>query len=369
LTAEWAEAPSAEAVIARDEERMLTETDWSPEVDGSSQATVGELTKQFSSEQLAAAYLRLWREKHTAPEDLSNVHEAPKQREAFGPSVWFSLPGGYDAGAEPRRLLPMICKMGNLDRNDIGAIRVKDNESYIEIREAAVATLVEALDADMTLENGAPLTKMDKAPSLDRGPRPPRKDGKPPFKGKGGDRGGYKGKGDKPAYKGNDKKPHRGKGDTPPTDWNDDPAPRHKKPKPDGKFGGKPSGKPSGKYGDKPHGKPKGKPQASDDTIEAYKPRKPKGDKPPYKGKDGKPPYKGGKSGGDGGKPFGKSGGKPSGKPHRAKGNSDPSKRATPPKGGKGAPPPKGKPSSKKNRARAEASKQGGMGAPRKPRG
>ncbi len=357
LTAEWAEAPSAEAVIARDEERMLTETDWSPEVDGSSEATVGELVKQFSSEQLAAAYLRLWREKHTAPEDLSDVHEAPKQREAFGPSIWFSLPGGYDAGAEPRRLLPMICKMGNLDRNDIGAIRVKDTESYIEIRESSVPTLIDALDADMTLENGAPLKRMDKAPSLDRGPRPPRKDGKPPFKGIG-DKPAYKGKDDRPPR--NDKPPHRGKPSTPPTDWNDDPAPRHKKPRADKAGGGKKYEKSDSKPYAKSGGKPKGKPQTSDDTIEPYKPRKPHGDKPAYKGKDGKPAYKG-----KGDKPSHKGG--DGGKPHR-KGNSDPSKRATPPKGGKGAPPPKGKPSSKKNRARSEGQKSGGMAPPRKPR-
>ena len=364
LTATWAEAPSAEAVIARDEERMLTETDWSPEVDGSSQATVGELTKQFSPEQLAAAYLRLWREKHTAPEDLSDVHEAPKQREAFGPSVWFSLPGGRDAGAEPRRLLPMICKMGNLDRNDIGAIRVKDNESYIEIRESSVPTLIESLDADMTLENGAPLTKMDKAPSLERGPRPPRKDGKPPFKGRD-DKG-------RPPHRGKDKPAHRGKANTPPTDWNDDPAPRHKKPKSDKHS--------SGKGYEKSDRKPKGKPPVSDDTIEPYKARKPRaekprsdkprGEKPAYKGKD-KAPYKAGdkprsdKPRGD--KPRDKGAGKPSSKPY-SKGNADPSKRASPPKGRKGTPPPKGKPSSKKNRARAQAAKQGGMASPRKPR-
>lgn len=87
----------------------------------------------------------MWREKHTAPEDLSDVHDAPKARAPFGPSVWYALPGGRDAGAEPRRLLPMICKMGNLDRDDIGAIRVQDDQSFIEVRESAVATLVEAL--------------------------------------------------------------------------------------------------------------------------------------------------------------------------------------------------------------------------------
>ncbi|SLN11769.1 DEAD/DEAH box helicase [Pseudooctadecabacter jejudonensis] len=351
LTATWAEAPSAEAVIARDEDRMLSDTDWSADIDGSSADTVAQLADRFTTEQLAAAYVRLWREKHTAPEELSDVHEAPKPRTAFGPSVWFSLPGGRDAGAEPRRLLPMLCKMGNITKDDIGAIRIQDDQSFIEVRKEAVPTLKAALDQDMTLENGAPLTELDSAPQIASGPRP--KPGPRPKAGAG-----------------RPKKPS-----TPPVDWNDAPAPKAKKPK--------------GKPKDAPH-RAKG-PKPSDDTIEPIRPRKPRDDKPrgdkprgdtprgdkpargkPYEGKPkgakpttgknkgGKPPFKG-KDG-----PSKDAGGKP----HR-KGNSDPSKRARPPEGTdrKGPPPPKGKASSKKNRARAAATKQGGMAAPRKPRG
>ncbi|WP_296417594.1 DEAD/DEAH box helicase [Pseudooctadecabacter sp.] len=362
LTATWAEAPSAEAVIARDEERMLTETDWSADVDGSSADTVAQLSSQFSTQQLAAAYLRLWREKHTAPEELSDVHEPAKPRPAFGPSVWFSLPGGRDAGAEPRRLLPMLCKMGNITKDDIGAIRIQNTESFIEVRQEAVPTLIDALDGDMTLENGAPLTRLDKAPNLDRGPRPaPRADsrGKDGFGGKPRREDGPAKSFDGPK----DKSRHKPKGTTTPVDWNDEPASKPKKPK----------GKPPHKAG-KPAHKAKGG-QPSDDTIEPYKPRKPQGDKPykgkggdkPYKGKPGDKPYKG-----KGGKPDGKPGDKPAGKPGGkpfSKSNSDPSKRATPPGGArKGPPPPKGKPSSKKNRARTDG-KPGGMTPPRKPRG
>ena len=310
LTATWADAPSADEVRAKDEERMLEDTDWSPEVDGSAQSMVTTMAERFAPEQLAAAYLRLYREKHTAPEELSAPSAPPKPRAAFGKSVWFSLPGGREAGAEPRRLLPMICKMGNITKDDIGAIRIQPNESYIEVRETAIKTLTDALGGDMTLENGAPLTRVEKLPVFERGA--PRKD----FKSR--DKAPHRGKdGDKPSYK--------SKGTTKPVEWNDEREPRAKKPK-----GG---------------GKPKFDKNKSDDTIESYKPRKPRDGKP-YAGKsDGKPS----------GKPYaGKDGGKPAGKG----GNKGPST---------GGAPKVGKPSSKKNRARALAAK-GGNAAPRKPR-
>lgn len=337
LTADWSDAPSADDVIAQDEARMIEQTDWSNEVDASSQSVLAAMVEKFDIDQIAAAYLRLYREKHTAPEELSETSAPAKPREAFGPSVWFSLPGGRDAGAEPRRLLPMICKMGNLTKDDIGAIRIQPKASFIEIREGAVETLKAALDGDMTLENGAPLTRVDNPPSFERN-APPRKDfkardkDKPPHRGKGSDgpRPAGKPAGSSQGGKAQGGKP---KGTTTPIDYNDAPEPRFKKPK-----GGKPKG-----AGPKP-GPKTGSPKshASDETIESYKPRKPRDGKPagkPYKGKtDGKPT----------GKPYkGKADGKPAGKP--------------------GVAPAKGKPSSKKNRARALAAK-GGNAPPRKPR-
>ncbi|MGJ8612108.1 MAG: DEAD/DEAH box helicase [Octadecabacter sp.] len=335
LTADWAEAPSADDVTAMDQQRMLEQTDWSPETDATGEPVVASMIEKFSIEQIAAAYLRLYREKHTAPEELSDVAAPAKPRAAFGKSVWYSLPGGRDAGAEPRRLLPMICKMGNITKDDIGAIRIQPNESYIEVRESAVKTLTDALGGDMTLENGAPLTRVANAPSFERGPKKefkPREGGKPAYK---GDKPAYKAK-DKSDYKPAAKPADKLNGNTKPVDYNDAPEPRFKKPK---------GGKPKSNAAPRSH--------ASDDTIEPIKPRK------TYDAKGGKPA----------GKPYaGKSSDKPAGKPYagKPKGAGDSSKSLR--KGADaGGAPKQGKPSSKKNRARQLAAK-GGNAAPRKPR-
>ena len=220
LSAEWANAPSAEEVSAKDEERMLSNPDWVAPVADSDKGTVTKLAETFTPEQIAAAYLRLYRERHTAPEELSDVSEAHKPREAFGPSVWFSLEGGREVGAEPRRMLPMLCNLGGITKDDLGAIRIQQNESFIELRKSALAGFLSAIGPNMTVEDNAKLTQLDTAPKLDRAPR---RTGKPENK----DR--------KPRTDNKWEKPtedrYKKEMTSAPVDWNDDPKPRNKKPK------------------------------------------------------------------------------------------------------------------------------------------
>ena len=44
---------------------------------------------------------------------FSQERKERKERKPFGPSVWFSLSGGREAGAAPRKVLPMLCKAVN----------------------------------------------------------------------------------------------------------------------------------------------------------------------------------------------------------------------------------------------------------------
>ena len=218
LTAEWGNAPTAEEVSAKDEQRMLENPDWTAPIADRDQGTVTKLAQTFTPEQIAAAYLRMYRERHTAPEELSDVTDAHKPREAFGPSVWFSLEGGRETGAEPRRMLPMLCKMGDISKEDLGAIRIQQNQSFIELRKSALQRFLSAIGPDMTVEDNAKLTQLDSAPKLDR---VPRRSGKPDHK----DR--------KPRTEKKWEKPSEGRAtkSSGPIDWNDDPKPRNKKPK------------------------------------------------------------------------------------------------------------------------------------------
>lgn len=209
LNAEWGPAPSAEAVNGRDEERMVASEDWTVEIADSEQTAVAQLVEKFSPEQLAAAYLRQYKTRHSPPEELQEVTDQKRTPKApFGPSVWFSVSEGRNQNASPRFLLPMICKAGDITKDDIGAIRIADDQSYIEIREQAVDGFVAAIGPNMRIEKTKEIVRLEGAPDVPEFKRPKR------------DRD-FSGK------------PRHRKGNTPPVDWNDDPAPKRRKPKPE----------------------------------------------------------------------------------------------------------------------------------------
>jgi ATP-dependent RNA helicase DeaD len=319
LKSEWGSAPSADDVLARDEERMFADPSWDVPIEDSEASVVSRLVTEKTPEQIAVAYLRMFREQHTAPEDLSDPNEKRAPREEFGPSVWFAVSGGRAAEAEPRRILPMICGAGDLSKEDVGAIRIQQDHSLVQIRESSVARLLNAVGPEMELEKGVTLTKLDQAPAFERSARPAGKSGPKP------ERKPYK-DGPKPERKPQrdaredsagapvaaEAKPAPASKSTPPIDWNDEPAPRVRKPKPAERKGGKPAGKPYGKSTGKADGPSRDRKPYGDKSA---------GDRPPRRAESEfqAQPYKG------------------KGKP-------------------KGPPPPEGKPNSKKNIARANAS-------------
>jgi len=174
VKAEWCEAPSANAVSQRDEERLMTDPTWEQEITASENPGIEKLLELHSPKKIAAAYLRLYKSGQSAPEELaaSGAGGEPRARSAFGPTVWFALTGGREAGAEPRRLLPMLCKAGDITKDDIGAIRVQKNVSFIEIRQASAAKFVKAIGPNLKVEDNATLTQLEKPPAAANTPRP-----------------------------------------------------------------------------------------------------------------------------------------------------------------------------------------------------
>lgn len=173
LTADWGPAPSADEVNARDGQRMLEADDWHAPITESERATVDQLVETFSPEQIAAAYLRQYKTRHSAPEELDAVQSsAPKPRAAFGPSTWFSISEGRNQGASPRHLLPMLCKAGDITKDDIGAIRIGDDLSYVEIRETSVAGFLKSIGPALRIEGHKEVSQLDAAPDLPAFERP-----------------------------------------------------------------------------------------------------------------------------------------------------------------------------------------------------
>ncbi|WP_390625191.1 DEAD/DEAH box helicase [Falsirhodobacter algicola] len=181
LVAEWGAPPSAEEVQAKDDERILTHPALVPAGDDTPLAQT--LIESFGAETVAAAFVRLWREGRSAPEVLTDVSAPPAAREPrpkgeFGESVWYSLTVGHTGRAEARWLLPKLCEAGGITKNDIGAIRIQQDRSFVQIAKAAAPRFGDGL----TVEDGIDMARMEGEPSFERPERPRTPRGERPFR-------------------------------------------------------------------------------------------------------------------------------------------------------------------------------------------
>ncbi|MEO0830974.1 MAG: DEAD/DEAH box helicase, partial [Pseudomonadota bacterium] len=177
LEAEWGAPPSAKDVLAKEEERIISGLTLSEPLSPEESAFAARLLADRTPEQIAAAYLRLYREHHSAPEILGEIPEPGKRPKAdrsdFGPSTWFSLFLGRKDRAEPRWLLPMLCRNAGLDKASIGALRVQYQETFVEIASAAVPAMKAELGDGLALEQGAALTELEGTPDFHTSPKGP----------------------------------------------------------------------------------------------------------------------------------------------------------------------------------------------------
>ncbi len=180
VVAEWASAPTADEVQAKDDLRILEHPFLMGDI-GDELPMAETLLARFGAPQVASAFIRLWREGRSAPEVLSEgagapaAASAPRERSEFGPSVWFQLSVGRSGRAEARWLLPKICDAGGITKDGIGAIRVQEDQTFVQIADSVASKFGTSLE----LENGVVMERMAGEPNMDRPERSPRPAAKP----------------------------------------------------------------------------------------------------------------------------------------------------------------------------------------------
>ena len=114
------------------------------------------LLTQRSPEELGAALIRAHRSRLPALEEVSdpgdtsvrrdlNSKEKPKNKKALDSSlgsVWFRLNIGRKKNADPKWLLPMLCRKGNINRSDVGIIEIFDHETKVEISKKVATNFI-----------------------------------------------------------------------------------------------------------------------------------------------------------------------------------------------------------------------------------
>lgn len=172
INATWGKAPSIEDITERDQERFLADPALVEPIKEEEKEAAAKLLSSYDPEQIAAALLRLHNKQKPAPEELLDFTEMKtkkKHREDLKNGVWVSLSIGRNQKAEPRWIVPMLCGAGNMNKTQIGSIRIHDTETHVEIEEDCARKLVETVGDGGTLEKGITVKRLDHAPAAPKG--------------------------------------------------------------------------------------------------------------------------------------------------------------------------------------------------------
>jgi ATP-dependent RNA helicase DeaD len=159
IKAEWIDPPTAEAIRRNDRMRLLKALLEPVEVDDEDRALASELMAQRSAEEIAGALVRAHRAALPQAEELAEntpaAREAAQQqrhRPGFEDVVWFRMDVGRRQNADPRWILPLLCRRGHITRNEIGAIRIGPGETHFQvprtIAEKFAAALLRTADSE-----------------------------------------------------------------------------------------------------------------------------------------------------------------------------------------------------------------------------
>src|SRR3954451_702692 len=140
VTAEWIDPPSPAEIHRRDRERLLAAMSEPVELQEEDRDLAEQLMAKLDPSVIAGTLVRSLRVHLPPPEDILSAKQRGEAREGgprpgFEGAIWFRLNAGRRHNADPRWLLPLICRYGHVGRADIGAIRIAANESYFQVSE------------------------------------------------------------------------------------------------------------------------------------------------------------------------------------------------------------------------------------------
>jgi len=204
VDAVWTGAPTFDEIRKADEGRLLSPEFFEADVSDEDMVVAKRMIAERTPDEIAAALVRLLRKEQPAPEELSDPgsDRGPAKRErtvrnddgtAAQPwpgdrlgaddVVWFRLDVGRNKNADPKWLIPLICRIGGISKPQIGAIRTFPEETRFEVAKTHEKAFREAVAASKDevkiTPSEAPTPGSMKA---SRFAGKPREDGDRPFK-------------------------------------------------------------------------------------------------------------------------------------------------------------------------------------------
>lgn len=207
VEAKWNLPPSASDIETALNQRLLNHEMFDAPPQRNEQELAAALTSAFSPEQLAGAIVRLTRAKDSAPEVLQDVsadkgrpdRKPRRDREDrdsfdsrpprgdrpdrgdrggrakadFTDGNWIKLGVGRKNKADPKWLIPMLCKSGGFTRNEIGVIQISAGFTHVELKPHAAEQLMAAAGAQQVIDDSI---------WVDRSAQPEAAAERPPFR-------------------------------------------------------------------------------------------------------------------------------------------------------------------------------------------
>lgn len=205
---QWQGPPSAEQIRAKDQARLLEDPIFAEATSEEELSLARLLLETRSPDEVAAALIRMHRQRLPAPEELyddarmrdaqDRDRDRPRRERgergepAFGKPErlapeevsWFRITVGRSKNADPKWLIPMICRLGHVTKKEIGAIRIFDRETKFEIAKAVEAKFADAVRAtaedDIRIEPSSPPGAAPGKGGAHR--KGAANDGRPPFR-------------------------------------------------------------------------------------------------------------------------------------------------------------------------------------------
>ncbi len=161
IQAQWSGPPTLEEIRDLDRQRMQHDPLLTDPASEDDLVMARQLLSERPAEEIAAALVRIYRARLPAVEEVEDPGQpsmllmrdtrgaaptrTPKGPRAMPDATWFRLDIGRKRNADPKWLLPMLCRKGNVTRQDIGVIRIYDNETQFEVSEAVADDFLVAM--------------------------------------------------------------------------------------------------------------------------------------------------------------------------------------------------------------------------------
>lgn len=196
----WSGAPTAEEIRAKDETRLLSADIFAVETTEEDLALARRMLAERTPEDIAAALIRLQRKDLPAPEELLDPGDRPARKPRGDETAaqpwpgerltddevaWFRMDVGRSRNADPKWLIPLICRLGHITKKEIGSIRIYPDETRFQIALTHVDRFRDAVAASREAEVTITPSEAPAPGGYKSGPKPrPGQDDGPrkPFK-------------------------------------------------------------------------------------------------------------------------------------------------------------------------------------------